>query len=114
MSELKGLDKAKSQAWLSQIESLHIDLIHLLEDCVSEMKSFTEVCVESPLLVQRIKQVEAAWSDVNITDVSMISETVCTSDVLRVLEKSCYVGGPSTPSEMLIEVAENQNGFAVS
>ncbi len=118
LNELEGLVKAKSQAWLSQIESLHMDLIHL-DDCASEMealttRSFTKVCVESPLLVQRIKQLEAAWSDVNITDDSCIPVTVCSSDVLRVLEKSCYVGGPSTPGEVLIEVAEDQSGFGIS
>jgi hypothetical protein len=64
LNELEVLVKAKSQAWLSQIESLHIDLIHL-DDCASEMqtlttKSFPKVCIESPLLEQRIKQLEGA------------------------------------------------------
>jgi hypothetical protein len=111
LNELDALVKAKSQAWLSQIESLHMDLIDL-DKCISEIETFitkysTKVCVEIPLLVQSIKQLDATWSDINISDKSIIPVTVCTSDVLRVLEKSCFVG-------VMIEVVNKQYGFAIS
>jgi hypothetical protein len=116
--EIDELTKAKSDAVMKQIKALNTSLDKIANCCDAKEAMVAspalEACASHSDVMALLNDLEAHMASIKITIDSSIPVTVCTSDVLRVLEKSCYVGGPSTPGEVLIEVTENQSGFVVS
>ncbi len=118
LRQIEMLAKAKSDGVMSHIKALHADLDQIDNCCDAKEAMIAspalEACASHSDVMALLNDLEAHMASIKITIDSCIQVTVLTSDVLRVLEKSCHVGGPSTPGEVLIEVAENQSGFVVS
>jgi hypothetical protein len=116
--QIDVLAKTKSDAVMTHIKALHADLDHIDICCDAKEAIIAspalEACASHSNVMALLDDLEAHMASIKITMDSSIQVTLRTSDVLRVLEKSCHVGGPSTPGEVLIEVAENQSGFVVS
>jgi hypothetical protein len=118
VKEIAELAEAKSYAVMDHIKALHADLDEAANCCDAKEAMVAspdlEACASHSDVMALLNDLEAYMASIEINMDSCIPVTVCTSDVLRVLEKSCHVGGPSTPGEVLVEVVENQIGFRVS
>jgi len=108
--EIDELAKAKSDAVMKQIKALNTSLNKIANSCDAKEAMIAspvlEACVRYSDVVALLDDLEAHMASIKIAMDSSILATVCTFDVLRVLEKSCHMGGPSTPRHVLIEEAD--------
>jgi hypothetical protein len=104
--EIDELAKAKSDAVMKQIKALNTSLNKIAYCCDAKEAMIAspvlEACVRYSDVVALLDDLEAHMASIKIAMDSSILATVCTFDVLRVLEKSCHMA----PRHVLIEEAD--------